>query len=75
MVFHTVPTQYAGPVRVSMSDRQRTRADVAKETFSDTLFFFPATYVFVTIWPVIYLGIVGLGLGLVLMLLMKRKRA
>lgn len=36
--------------------------NIANETFSDTVFFFPATYVFVTIWPVIYLGIVGLAI-------------
>lgn len=34
--------------------------DIANQTFNDTVFFFPATYVFATIWPVIYLGIVGL---------------
>jgi tryptophan-rich sensory protein len=36
--------------------------NIANETFSDTVFFFPATYVFATIWPVIYLGIVGLAI-------------
>ncbi|MFW5814290.1 MAG: TspO/MBR family protein [Spirochaetota bacterium] len=35
--------------------------DIANETFSDAVFFFPATYVFATIWPVIYLGILGLA--------------
>jgi hypothetical protein len=34
---------------------------IANQTFSDTVFFFPASYVFATIWPVIYLGIVGLA--------------
>lgn len=33
--------------------------NIANETFNDTNYFFPATYVFTTIWPVIYLGIVG----------------
>lgn len=36
--------------------------DVANELFDETVFFFPATYVFGTIWPVIYLGIVGLAI-------------
>jgi translocator protein len=33
--------------------------DIANETFSGANYFFPATYVFTTIWPVIYLGILG----------------
>ncbi|WP_374687343.1 TspO/MBR family protein [Promineifilum sp.] len=33
--------------------------DIANNTFNDTNYFFPATYVFTTIWPVIYAGIVG----------------
>lgn len=33
--------------------------DVANSTFAGTNYFFPETYVFTTIWPVIYLGIVG----------------
>jgi hypothetical protein len=33
--------------------------NIANETFNDANYFFPATYVFTTIWPVIYLGIVG----------------
>ncbi|MFW5690113.1 MAG: tryptophan-rich sensory protein [Spirochaetota bacterium] len=36
--------------------------DIANQTFGDTVFFFPASYVFATIWPVIYLGIVGLAI-------------
>lgn len=40
--------------------------EIANTTFSDTVFFFPATYVFSTIWPVIYLGIVGLAIHQVL---------
>ncbi|MFW5742217.1 MAG: tryptophan-rich sensory protein [Spirochaetota bacterium] len=35
--------------------------NIANDTFTDTVFFFPGTYVFVTIWPVIYLGILGLA--------------
>lgn len=33
--------------------------NIANDTFNDANYFFPATYVFTTIWPVIYLGIVG----------------
>lgn len=33
--------------------------NIANQTFNDANYFFPATYVFTTIWPVIYLGIVG----------------
>lgn len=40
--------------------------DIANQTFQDSVFFFPASYVFVTIWPVIYLGVVGLAIHQVL---------
>jgi hypothetical protein len=33
--------------------------NIANETFNNSNYFFPATYVFTTIWPVIYLGILG----------------
>jgi len=33
--------------------------DIANQTFNDTNYFFPATYVFTTIWPVIYAGLLG----------------
>ena len=33
--------------------------DIANQTFNDTNYFFPATYVFTTIWPVIYAGLAG----------------
>ncbi len=33
--------------------------DIANSTFDSTNYFFPATYVFTTIWPVIYASIVG----------------
>ncbi|MBX7251888.1 MAG: tryptophan-rich sensory protein [Candidatus Promineofilum sp.] len=33
--------------------------DIANSTFDSTNYFFPATYVFTTIWPVIYAAIVG----------------
>jgi hypothetical protein len=33
--------------------------NIANDTFNDANFFFPATYVFTTIWPVIYAGIIG----------------
>ena len=33
--------------------------NIANDTFNDLNYFFPATYVFTTIWPVIYAGIVG----------------
>ena len=33
--------------------------DIANNTFNDTNYFFPATYVFTTIWPVIYTGLLG----------------
>ncbi len=32
------------------------------ESFNNQSFFFPAGYVFGTIWPVIYLGLIGLGI-------------
>jgi hypothetical protein len=40
--------------------------DVANQNFQDSVFFFPASYVFGTIWPVIYLGIIGLAIHQVL---------
>lgn len=33
--------------------------NIANQTFNDSNYFFPATYVFTTIWPVIYAGILG----------------
>lgn len=33
--------------------------NIANDTFAGANYFFPETYVFTTIWPVIYLGIVG----------------
>ena len=36
--------------------------DIANQTFNDTNYFFPATYVFTTIWPAIYAGLVGLAI-------------
>ena len=36
--------------------------DIANQTFDNTNYFFPATYVFTTIWPVIYAGLVGLAI-------------
>lgn len=33
--------------------------NIANDTFNDANYFFPATYVFTTIWPVIYTGILG----------------
>jgi hypothetical protein len=33
--------------------------DIANQTFNDTNYFFPATYVFTTIWPVIYAGLLA----------------
>jgi hypothetical protein len=33
--------------------------NIANETFNNANYFFPATYVFTTIWPVIYTGILG----------------
>lgn len=35
--------------------------DIANNTFSGVNYFFPATYVFTTIWPVIYAGVLGWG--------------
>jgi tryptophan-rich sensory protein len=40
---------------------QTDTGDIANQQFGDSVYFFPATYVFGTIWPVIYLGIVGLA--------------
>lgn len=45
---------------------QTDTGDIANATFDQTVFFFPATYVFATIWPVIYLGILGLAIHQVL---------
>ena len=36
--------------------------DIANQNFQDSVYFFPASYVFGTIWPVIYLGILGLAI-------------
>ena len=36
--------------------------NIANETFNDLNYFFPATYVFTTIWPVIYAGIIGFAI-------------
>lgn len=47
---------------LGMAFSQIETGDIANELFDDTVFFFPATYVFGTIWPVIYLGIVGLAI-------------
>lgn len=33
--------------------------NIANQTFNDANYFFPATYVFTTIWPVIYAGIIA----------------
>lgn len=33
--------------------------NIANDTFNDANYFFPATYVFTTIWPVIYAGLLG----------------
>lgn len=33
--------------------------NIANQSFNDTNYFFPATYIFTTIWPVIYTGILG----------------
>ena len=42
------------------------QGDVANDNFAANVFFFPANYVFGTIWPVIYLGIVALAVHQVL---------
>ena len=42
------------------------QGDVANGNFAATVLFFPADYVFGTIWPVIYLGIVALAVHQVL---------
>ena len=36
--------------------------DIANQNFDNTNYFFPATYIFTTIWPVIYAGLIGLGI-------------
>ncbi len=36
--------------------------DIANQTFDNSNYFFPATYVFTTIWPVIYAGLIGLAI-------------
>lgn len=36
--------------------------DIANQAFDNTNYFFPATYVFTTIWPVIYAGLLGLAI-------------
>lgn len=51
---------------LGMAMSEMDTGNIANETFSDTVFFFPATYVFVTIWPVIYLGVIGLAIHQVL---------
>jgi hypothetical protein len=33
--------------------------DIANQTFNDANYFFPATYVFTTIWPIIYAGLIA----------------
>lgn len=40
--------------------------ELANQTFSNTVYFFPATFVFATIWPVIYLGLVAIAIHQVL---------
>lgn len=51
---------------LSMVSGDTDQGTIANETFGSTVFFFPATYVFGTIWPVIYLGIVALAVHQVL---------
>ena len=51
---------------LGMSVNGQETGDIANTTFNDTVLFFPATYVFGTIWPVIYLGIIGLAIHQVL---------
>lgn len=46
---------------LALAPGQTDTGDIANQEFSDSVFFFPASYVFSTIWPVIYLGIVGLA--------------
>ncbi len=40
--------------------------NIANDLFASNVFFFPASYVFGTIWPLIYLGIIGLAIHQVL---------
>jgi benzodiazapine receptor len=47
---------------LGMSVNGQETGEIANTAFSDTVLFFPATYVFGTIWPVIYLGIIGLAI-------------
>lgn len=47
---------------LGMAMGETDTGNIANQTFSDTVFFFPATYVFATIWPLIYLGILGLAI-------------
>ena len=51
---------------LGMSVNGRETGEIANTTFNDTVLFFPASYVFATIWPVIYLGIVGVAIHQVL---------
>ncbi|MFW5786546.1 MAG: tryptophan-rich sensory protein [bacterium] len=51
---------------LGMSVQGTETGEIANQSFQDSVFFFPAGYVFVTIWPVIYLGIVGLAIHQVL---------
>jgi hypothetical protein len=46
---------------LSIAFSETDTGNIANQTFQDSVYFFPATYVFATIWPVIYLGIVGLA--------------
>ena len=47
---------------LGMAMGETDTGNIANETFNDTVYFFPATFVFATIWPVIYLGIMGLAI-------------
>lgn len=60
LVFILAGTVLANILGMAMSETDT--GNIANQTFNDSLFFFPATYVFGTIWPVIYLGIVGLAI-------------
>lgn len=51
---------------LSIAFSETDTGNIANQTFQDSVYFFPATYVFATIWPVIYLGIVGLAIHQVL---------
>ena len=46
---------------LGMAFGETDTGEVANSLFSDNVYFFPATYVFITIWPVIYLGLMGLA--------------